>query len=148
MKRVGVRSEAMVAILVSALTFSAFPLHAIDNNHVVSQSEMLDLLEQASETRAENIETIRRALAEHLDGSAPTAMSTEKIEDAVAFLSDEELARLSARSEEFSGDISGTGLSNTQIWLIVIGGSAALLILTIIAINDVNDAYTDDFNSR
>ena len=95
----------------------------------------------ASEERSHNIEMVQSYLRSLPADALPPAMDSQKIEKAIAFLSDEELTRLAERVDELSADARGAGLSKGQIWLIVIAGSVALLILTIIAYNSVETYY-------
>ena len=132
--------EMLLAALIVTIAMPAVPVHAEEHGHLVSRLDLQQRLEQSSATRAQHIETIQRSLAAYSEAEGQLGVPNDTIERAVTFLSDDELARLAARAEESIGDVSGTGLSTMQIWLIVIAGSVALLILTILVYNDAIDS--------
>ena len=121
----------LVWLLLALLWFLPHGLHA--EEHVVSSADLREELEGATEVRRNHLKQVGDFF-----GSAPVreAMKnlptdTTKVEQAVASLSDEELARLAQRTQRIQEDFAAGALSNLHLTYIVIALAAAVLVLVL-----------------
>ncbi|MGE5646999.1 MAG: hypothetical protein ACM336_14525 [Acidobacteriota bacterium] len=95
--------------------------------HVVAPDELRESLRSAAAARQRNIARIESALtAAHADPA--------RTRQAVAMLSDAELARIAALSEKAQNDFAAGSLTSLQVTMIIV---AAILIALIVAIKAI-----------
>jgi hypothetical protein len=104
-------------------------------NHVVPTGELLKQIASAGQTRQTNLaKTHKFFSSEPAQRALRTArIDGDKVERAVALLSDEELARLASRTDQAQADLVGGALTNQEITYIIIALATAVLILVIVA---------------
>jgi len=113
-----------------ALVF-AIPQDAFAQNHVVSPAELQSATIASAQARQRNVETIRQFV------SSPTAekalksahIDAKQVKDAVSRLSDQELARLAARSSKAQSDFAAGTLSDRDLIIILVAIAALILII-------------------
>lgn len=100
-------------------------------NHVVSPADLQKEIVTASQTRQQNIDTVRGFLS---TPSAERAMKSAKIDPrevktAVATLDDQELARIAARAHKAQSDFAAGTLGERDLLLIIVAIAALILII-------------------
>jgi hypothetical protein len=120
----------------AAILLTLFPAVSMraEEAHVVPLADLHAKVADATRTRQENISKLDKFFADppaskalgmvHLDG--------QQVQRAVASLSDDDLARLSARAERAHNDFSAGALNNEQLTYIVIALATAVLVLIIV----------------
>ena len=103
-------------------------------DHVVKSVELHNAIVAASEARQSDMAKIRALFSSNAGKKALNSLKidSQKIETAVAFLNDEELARLAARAEKIQADFSAGALSNQELTYVVIALATAVIILVIV----------------
>jgi hypothetical protein len=127
------RAVGCLSVLLLSLVL-ATPQDALAQNHVVSPLELQKDVATASASRQKNLTQVESFLSSE---EAQRAMKSahinyQEVKNAVGQLNDEDLARLSARSEKAQKDFAAGTLSDRDliIILIVIAG----LVLIIVAV--------------
>lgn len=125
-----IRLTAMFALAVPFLV----PQTAAAQDHVLSAGELQAEMRAAAKSRQSNLEKVEKFFssesAKHALQSA--RLDTAKVQKAVSFLSDEEMARLAAKTEKVRTDFAAGALTNQQITYIIIALATAVLILVIV----------------
>ena len=117
-------------------TLAAFPLMPqTTSDHIVPAPDLRQAVRAAAQARQDHL-----AKLDHFFASEPARKAFEtvnldpaKVSHALALLSDDELARLAARSEKIQHDIAAGSLTNQQITYILIALGTAVIILVIVA---------------
>ena len=117
-------------IALLALAF-AVPQRMLAQDHVVTSSDLQKDIAGASALRQNNLK--------HVDDfiSSPSAQQAiksahidyEHVKNGVSQLSNDDLARLSARSEKAQKDFAAGSLSDRDLLLIIVGVAALILII-------------------
>ena len=98
---------------------------------VVSQDELKQALLNASRTRKENLDQVRRFFSS--DQSRETFktahVDSERVQKAVSSLDDNELAKLADQTRHIQGDFAAGALTNQQLTYIVIALATAVIVL-------------------
>lgn len=104
-------------------------------NHVVPLTELHQRAVTASETRQTRLAGLRKFFSSTPVQEALRAVRIDsgQVQQAVALLSDEELARLAARADKAQADLAAGALNNQQLTYIVIALATAVIILVIVA---------------
>lgn len=118
-------------------SFSLFPQNATaqdQSDHVVTSADLQNDVSQAAKVRQQQIATIDTFLS---GDRAKQALRSANIDysvvhNGVASLSDDELARLSARADKAQKDFAAGALTNEQITYIIIALATAVIILIIV----------------
>lgn len=120
--------------LILALTLVITSSLAADD-HVVPIGELHQRSLSASRARQTDVAKVEGFLAlEPVQQTLRTAkLDSASVERAVALLSDDELARLAARTDKARADLRGGALTNQEITYILIALGTAVLILVIVA---------------
>ena len=112
----------------------AFPQTLFAQQHVVSSSDLRKDVQEASAAREKQLEQL-----DHFFSSQPgqkalksVRVSYEQVDKAVRSLSDEDLARLSARAQHAQDDFAAGRISTRDLMWILI--AIAVIILVIIAV--------------
>jgi cellulase/cellobiase CelA1 len=103
--------------------------------HVVSPSELQKAAVDASRVRQQNLDTLRDFFSSEKAQRALKAAHTdpEQVKNAVASLSDAELAQLASRARKAQADFAAGNLSDRDLIIILI--LIAALILIIVAVH-------------
>lgn len=127
-----------VRSLVAAALVTAFiiPQNAVAqaSQHVVSPSDLQQATVDASQARQQNIDTLNKFLSsEQAKAALESAhMNPEQVKQAVAGLSDEELARLSARANKAQADFAAGYIGERDLILILIAIAVLILIIVVL----------------
>ena len=102
--------------------------------HVVSPADLQQAAVAASQTRQQNLDTVRVFLSSSRAVKAlkNAHMDPQQVKDATANLGDAELAQLAARSQKAQADFAAGDLSDRDLILIILG--IAVLVLIIVAV--------------
>jgi hypothetical protein len=99
--------------------------------HVVTPADLQKEAVASTRARQHNLETVNRFLSspasERVLGTA--GIDPAQLKTAVSALSDEELARLAARSEKAQADFAAGRMSDRDLLLILLGIAALILII-------------------
>ena len=104
-------------------------------DHVVPLSELRESMILASRARRANVSTVEKFLSSKVaaDALKRAGLDRNYVIKAAAMLSDDELARLSARADRSQQDLAAGALSNQELTYIVIALATAVIILVIVA---------------
>ena len=121
--------------LVGALWLISSAFLMASNDHVVQPSDLKQALEKNAELRKVNIQKLQALFKSEMGQKAlkSTRLDAQRIEKAIPFLSDEELARLTAQAQTAESDFMAGALTNQQITYIIIALATAVVILVIVA---------------
>lgn len=112
------------------------PAGVLAQDHVVSQHDLRHELATAAQRRHDNVAKLQRFFSSEPARKALAAakMDPLKVEKAIPFLSDQELARLASQAVQVESDFAGSGitLTNQQVTYIIIG-VIAIAVIAIIA---------------
>ena len=122
-----------VALVLCISAMIALPQLSLAQDHVVSPADLGNALADSTATRQKQIAQIDEFLASKQAREALQLahLDYQQIQIAVPSLSNEDLARMSARTQQINNDFAA-GLSNRDLlWLAVIG--VAIIIVVVIA---------------
>ncbi len=122
-------------LLVGVLSVAvALPANLFAQDHVVSSADLRKDVQAIARSRQKSIETLDRLLASAQGQKALDTMhvSYQEVQEAVASLSDADLARLSARAQAAQNDFAAGRIGDRDLLLILIG--VAVIILIIVAV--------------
>jgi len=119
------RVKVCVSMLAIALMIglAAIPAGAQDKQHVVSLSDLNKDAARPAQTRLSNEEAVRSLLSSDQGQKALKSanLDYQKVDKAVAQLSDEDLARLAERSRQAQNDFAAGRISDRDLlWIILI----------------------------
>ncbi|PYU10916.1 MAG: hypothetical protein DMG29_16680, partial [Acidobacteria bacterium] len=108
-------------ILILVVTFTA-PQNALAQEHVVSPADLHRDILAAAQAREGNQDKVLKFFSSDQAKKALQSANLpyERVQKAVSQLSDEELARLAARTEKVRKDFAAGALTNQQITYIII----------------------------
>lgn len=132
------RFRQSLTMFVMLLSVCALPLAsqtAPADDHIVPAPVLHQSVRSATQAREANVAKIEKLFSSE---PAQNAFRTVNIDPAkltrgLSMLSDEEIARLAARSEKLQNDVAAGSLSNQQITYILIALGTAVIILVIVA---------------
>src|SRR5262249_53338767 len=103
---------------------------------VVSSSELHQAIAAAAQARQKNLDNVRGFFSgDRVRAALKTGkVDYQKVDQAVATMSPEELARLAVRTNRIEKDFAGGALTNQQLTYIVIALATAVIVL--IAVKD------------
>ena len=112
----------------------AFPQGAIAQDHVVSTAQVQKDLQAASETRKKQLAEVDGFLGTEQARKAMTEAHIDyrQVNAAVQSLSDEDLARVSAKAAQAQKDFAAGTLSDRDLILIIL--AVAVIVLIIVAV--------------
>jgi hypothetical protein len=104
---------------------------ALAQDHVVTSSDLQKDVAGVSATRQKNIDQVNGFIS---SPEAQKAMKSahidyQRVENGVSQLSEDDLARLSARSEKAQKDFAGGSLSDRDLLIIIVAVAALILII-------------------
>lgn len=127
----GVRQFARGLTVSVLIPLLGLPAGLRAQTHVVSPGDLKRAAVAATTARQHNLETINSFLSmaqtEKVFGAA--GIDPAQLRTAVSALSDQELARLAARSEKVQADFAGGRLADRDLLLILLGFVALILII-------------------
>ncbi len=112
----------------------AIPQDALAQSHVVSLAELQRATLASTQARQRNIEAVQQFVSSPMAEKALKSahLDTKQVKEAVSRLSDQELAKLAARSSKAQADFAAGTLSNRDLIIILV--CIAGLILIIVAV--------------
>lgn len=122
----------------AAVPFAAFavPQAAVaqDSQHLVSPSDLQKAAVDASQARQQNIDTLNGFLSSDQAQKAMQSarMNPQEVKNAVAGLSDRDLAQLASRAQKAQSDFAAGSIDNHDLLIILV--CIAALILIIVAV--------------
>jgi Flp pilus assembly protein TadB len=124
---------ASAALLATAFAVSQ-PLSAQATDHLVSPGDLQQATQAATQTRQQNIDTLREFLSspEAQKALEQSRIDPQQVQNAVAGLSDQDLAQLAARANKAHNDFAAGNMSQYDLLIILI--AVAVLILIIVAV--------------
>jgi hypothetical protein len=120
----------IAALFVAAET----PARAQDQRHVVSLGELGQDAARLSQTRQANEQAVRTLLSSDQGQKAleSAKLDYQKVDKAIGQLSDEDLAKLAARSRQAQADFAAGRMSDRDLlWIIVIALGIIILALVL-----------------
>ena len=119
------RVKMCVSMLAIAALFglAGIPARAQDKQHVVSLSDLNKDAARPAQTRQANEEAVRTLLSSDQAQKAlkSAKLDYQKVDKAVGQLSDEDLAKLAARSRQAQNDFAAGRISDRDmLWIILI----------------------------
>ena len=107
----------------------------IGEDHVVRPADLHRAVITAAEARKTNLNKVQKFFSSELAQSSfkKAKFDLAKVEKAVPFLSDEELARLASQTDKIQNDFAAGSLTNEQLTYIIIALATAVVILIIVA---------------
>ena len=103
-------------------------------DHIVSAGDLHKEIASAARARQANVAKIREFFSsESAQKALKTArMDPQKVQKAVPYLSDRELARLASQTEKTQNNFAAGALTNQQLTYIVIAIGAAVFVLILV----------------
>jgi len=128
----GIRT-ILTTVMIAALG-AAGPSILLAQEHVVTAADLQSELSKSAATRQANLAKVRNFLSSEPARKAlkSAKIDQQKVEKAVPYLSDEELARLAARTDKVQRDMAAGALNNQQITYILIALGTAVLVLILV----------------
>ena len=126
--------QLLIVLILSML--AAMPLLSqIPSDHIVPAPDLHQAVRAAAQARQDHLTKLDKFFSSEpaRKAFATVKLDPAKISQALAFLSDEELARLAAQSEKLQHDVAAGALTNQQITYILIALGTAVIILVIVA---------------
>jgi hypothetical protein len=124
-----ITAAALVALCVIPQT-----LFAQASEHLVSRADLQKAAVDASQKRQQNLETLNQffSSAKAQQALKSANMSQQKVENSIASLSDEELARLASKASKAQSDFAAGSISDRDLLIILV--AVAALILVVVAV--------------
>jgi uncharacterized protein YbcC (UPF0753/DUF2309 family) len=128
------RIRTVLTVIMIAALGTAGTSNLLAQEHVVSTADLQRELSKSAATRQANLAKVRNFLSSEPARKAlkSAKIDEEKVEKAVPYLSDEELARLATRTDKAQRDMAAGALSNQDLTYIVIALATAVLVILIV----------------
>jgi cellulase/cellobiase CelA1 len=127
------RFRAFRAVTASALALFAIPQSMVAQaaDHLVSTTELQKAAVGASQQRQQNLDTLKSFLSTDKAAQAIKSahMDPKKVTNAVASLSDDELAQLATRANKAQAEFAAGTLDNRDLLIILVAIAALILII-------------------
>jgi hypothetical protein len=125
-------------LLIVLFTLGVLPLVSqttSSGDHIIPAPDLHQAVRTAARARQDNLAKLDRFFSSDPAKKAleTVKLNSAKVSQALTLLSDEELARLTAQSENIQNDVAAGSLSNQQITYILIALATAVIILVIVA---------------
>jgi hypothetical protein len=125
-----------VRVLVSCFLITVFsvPPNLLAQAHLVTPSDLQKAVADSSQARQQNIVKVKEFFTSQAAEKALRSahMNPEQVKNAVATLSDAELAQLASRVDKAQHDLAAGNLSDRDLLIIII--LIAVLVLIIVAV--------------
>ena len=119
-----------IALLICLM---AMPGNLRAAEHVIDNEELQDAINDAAKIREDNLQQLQNFLATPEIESIlkKNSIDLNKVNQATAQLSDEELAKLAAQSQQIQKDFAGGFLSNRELMFLVIILAFVVLVIAV-----------------
>jgi hypothetical protein len=120
----------LLFVLLLGVIFTT-PHNALAQNHVVTPSDLQKDIAASSSTRQKNLAQVEGFLSssEAQQAMKSARMNSQQVKNAVPQLNDDELARLSARSEKVQKDFAAGKITDHDLLIILVAVVALVLII-------------------
>jgi len=107
----------------------------LGEDHVVRSADLHKAITNIAGARQTNLNKVQKFFSSELAQTSfkKTKFDFAKVEKAVPFLSDAELARLASQSDKIQNDFAAGALTNQQLTYLIIALATAVVILIIVA---------------
>jgi hypothetical protein len=125
------RQAGRVLVSCILMTIFAVPPNLLAQAHIVSPADLQKELLSASQSRQQNVNKVRQLFSSQAAEKALTSahMDVQQVKNAVATLSDAELAQLAARADKAQHDLAAGTMSDRDLLLILVAIAALILII-------------------
>ena len=125
------RQAGRVLVSCILMTIFAVPPNLLAQAHIVSPADLQKELLSASQSRQQNVNKVRQLFSSQAAKKALTSahMDVQQVKNAVATLSDAELAQLAARADKAQHDLAAGTMSDRDLLLILVAIAALILII-------------------
>lgn len=120
----------LLFVLLLGVVFTT-PQNALAQNHVVTASDLQKDVAASSSTRQRNLAQVEGFLSssEAQQAMKSAHINSQQVKNAVQQLNDDELTRLSARSEKAQKDFAAGNITDRDLLIILVGIVALVLII-------------------
>jgi hypothetical protein len=125
-----------LVITLILFTLAVLPLISqTTSDHIVPAPDLHQAVRAAAQARQDHLTRLDKFFSSEPARKAfeTVKLDPAKVSQALAFLNDDELARLAAQSEKIQHDVAAGALTNQQITYILIALGTAVIILVIVA---------------
>lgn len=121
------------SFVVLLICLMAVPCDIRAAEHVVNDEELRNAIQDAAEIREDNLQQLQDFLAmpEIKNILEKNSIDSNKVNQATAQLSDEELAKLANQSQQIQKDFAGGFLSNRELMFLVIILAFVVLVIAV-----------------
>jgi predicted ArsR family transcriptional regulator len=114
--------------------FTGLPQHLVAQEHVVSPDAIQQQLVQSAAQRSQNVDALHQFFGSaSAQKTLKTAgISSVEVKNAVAQLSDQELAQLAGKAGRAQQDFAAGALTNQQITYILIALATAVIVIVLL----------------
>ena len=128
------RQSVRMVIAFVLVTLFLVPTDLLAQSHVVSPADLHKSVTDASQTRHQNLTTVRQFLSSPVaeKALASAKMDPQQVQTAVSTLSDQELAQLASRADKAQADFAAGTINDRDLILIIL--AIAVLVLIIVAV--------------
>ncbi len=125
---------ARAAVACALIAVFAVPQNLAAQEHVVTPSDLQRQAAATAQSRQENIQAVQKFFASDRAKQAlkSARIDYQKVQNAVAQMSDEELAQLATKTGAAQKDFAAGALTNQQLTYIIIALATAVLVIIII----------------
>lgn len=129
-----VARSARIAFAVTLVALFAVPQTVRADEHVVSPSDLQQQTINAAKARQEKIQSVRGFFNSEPARKAlrSARIDSNKVQNAIAQLSDAELAQLAAKTNAAQKDFAAGALSNQDLTYIIIALATAVVIIILV----------------
>jgi hypothetical protein len=109
----------------------AIPQSLLAQTHLVTPSDLQRELSAASQSRSNNLETLRQFLSSPAAEKAMRSLHADarQVTKAISSLSDQELAQLAARANKAQADFAAGNITDHDLLIILVAVLALILII-------------------
>jgi hypothetical protein len=128
--------KSMSFFLLFIFAILAVPMqNLMGEDHVVRSADLHRAIISAAGARQTNLNKVQKFFSSELAQTSfkKAKVDSTKVEQAVPFLSDAELARLASQTDSLQKDLAAGSLTNEQLTYIIIALATAVVILIIVA---------------
>lgn len=122
-----------LAIALAVAMLLSLPQSTFAQDHVVPPTDLQKALQTSTETRQKEINQIDQFLSsKEAQGALDSAhIDLQQVKSATRMLSDSDLARIAARTQQIQHDFAAGASNRDLLWLIVLGVVIIILILVL-----------------
>ncbi len=129
-----VARSARTAVVVTLVALFAVPQGLLADEHVVTPSDLQQQTINAAKARQDKIQSVREFFSSERAQKALRSAKIDgnKVQNAIAQLSDAELAQLAAKTNAAQKDFAAGALSNQDLTYIIIALATAVVVIILV----------------